>query len=150
MPYFDCTSTYGLSVADGFFTLSGVTAAVSTLTQSEQEYAAKNGGAKRNQAVITDFLLAGVFAASAVYGVVQTSRCDQAKEALKARILGPMLRPPMRQWPPPMALPAPPGSLPPGALAPPPAPPAVAPPTPPALAPPAPAEAPPSPVAPAP
>jgi len=42
MPYFDCTSTFGLPVADGFFALSGAVAAGTTLNQSEEEYKLKN------------------------------------------------------------------------------------------------------------
>ena len=94
LAYFDCTSTYGLSVADGFFALSGGIAAGSALSQSKQEYADKNNGASRNAAVGGDLAVAGVMAASAVYGIVQATRCDHAKEALRARILGSPLHPP--------------------------------------------------------
>ena len=125
LAYFDCTSTYGLPVADGFIALSGVIGAASTLSQSKQDYADKNNGANRNVAAGADIALAGVLVASAVYGVVQTARCDRAKEELKARILAPSLRPPAA---PPLQLPPP---LPPAPTAPPPAPtppPAVSPP----------------------
>ncbi len=99
MPYFDCTSTYGLPVADGFIGLSGVLGAGQALGQSKQAYADKNGGASRNAAAGIDIALAGVLAASAVYGIVQTERCDRAKEDLRARIFAPTLHRP--QLPPP-------------------------------------------------
>jgi hypothetical protein len=106
--YFDCTSTYGLAVADGFIGMSGVIGAGSTLAQSKQEFADKNGGASRNAAAAVDIVLAGLLAGSAAYGVVQATRCDRAKEELKARIFAPALRPP----PPPSLLPVP-GAAPP-------------------------------------
>lgn len=100
LEYFDCTSTYGLSVADGLIGLSGGIAAGSALSQSKQTYADKNNGASRNAAAGVDLALTGVLAASAVYGIVQATRCDRAKEGLKARIFAAPLRPP----PPPPAL----------------------------------------------
>ncbi|HVY38617.1 MAG TPA: hypothetical protein VHM31_11800, partial [Polyangia bacterium] len=103
LAYFDCTSTYGLSVADGFFALSGAIAAGSALSQSKQEYADKNGGANRNAAAGGDIAVAGLMTASAVYGIVQATRCDHAKEALRARLLGS----PVRSPPPPSFLPPP-------------------------------------------
>jgi hypothetical protein len=125
MPYFDCTSTYGLPVADGFIGLSGVLGAGQALGQSKQAYADKNGGASRNAAAGIDIALAGVLAASAVYGIVQTERCDRAKEDLRARIFAPTLRrpeqaPPFPASPAPRASPVPPAS--PAPPAPPPAP----------------------------
>ena len=92
--YFDCTSTYGLAVADGVVGLSGVIGAGTTLSQSKQEFADKNNGASRNAAAGVDIALATVLAGSAAYGVVQATRCDRAKEELKARIFAPPLRPP--------------------------------------------------------
>lgn len=114
-PYFDCTSTYGLAVADGFIGMSGVIGAGTALAQSKQEFADKNGGASRNAAAGVDIALAAVLAGSAAYGIVQATRCNRAKEALKARIFAPTLRPP----PPPILLPVPgatPPPLPPPAL----------------------------------
>jgi hypothetical protein len=101
LSYFDCTSTYGLSVADGVIALSGGVGAETALSQSKQAYADKNSGASRNAAAGVDIALAGVLAASAVYGVVQATRCDRAKEELRARIFESPLRPP----PPPGSLP---------------------------------------------
>jgi hypothetical protein len=135
LSYFDCTSTYGLSVADGLIALSGSIGAGTALSQSKQEYADKNNGASRNAAAGVDIALAGLLAGSAVYGVVQATRCDRAKEDLKARIFAAPLRPPpppgftprpdaASQLPP--ALPAPELSFPPPSPAPPPS----APPTP--------------------
>lgn len=118
LAYFDCTSTYGLPVADGVIALSGGIAAGSTLSQSKKEYSDKNNGANRNAAGAGDIVIAGLLAASAVYGIVQTTRCDRAKEQLKARIFAePMRQPPL----PPPLLPPP---APPMAPSPPAAPPA--------------------------
>jgi hypothetical protein len=136
LEYFDCTSTYGLSVADGVIGLSGAIGAGSALSQSKQEYADKNNGASRNAAAGLDLALTGVLAASAVYGIVQATRCDRAKEELRARIFAAPLRaPPAPSFPPspapayqpPPSLPAPEVSLPPP---PSPAPPPEVPPTP--------------------
>ncbi len=111
LPYFDCTSTFGLPVADGFIGLSGVIGAGQALAQSQQAYADKNGGASRNAAAGIDIALAGVLAASAVYGIVQTERCDRAKENLRARILAPTFRrpelPPLAPASPPALTPRP-------------------------------------------
>ncbi len=122
LAYFDCTSTYGLPVADGFIALGGAIGAAAALSQSKQAYADKNNGASRNAAAGADIALAGLLAASAVYGVVQTARCDHAKEELKARIMAPALRPPA-PLPPPALLPPPAAApLPPPEPVPPPAP----------------------------
>ena len=94
LEYFDCTSTYGLSVADGLIALSGGIGAGTALSQSKQAYADKNNGASRNAAAGVDIVLTGVLAASALYGVVQATRCDRAKEELRARIFAAPLRPP--------------------------------------------------------
>ena len=123
LEYFDCTSTYGLSVADGVIGLSGAIAAGSALSQSKQAYADKNNGASRNAAAGADLALTGLLAASAVYGIVQATRCDRAKEDLRARIFAAPLRPPpfpgfppgpapAYQPPPPLAAPQPPPALP--------------------------------------
>ena len=103
LQYFDCTSTYGLSVADGVIALGGGIGAGMVLSQSKQEYADKNNGASRNAAAGVDLALTGLLAASAVYGIVQATGCDRAKEQLKARIFAPPLRPPL----PPGGLPRP-------------------------------------------
>jgi hypothetical protein len=111
MPYFDCTSTYGLAVADGMFALSGAIGAGTTLSQSKQDFANKNNGASRNAAAGLDIALAGVTLASGIYGAVQATRCDHAKEELKARIVFPPLHPPPANLLPGAAL-APPPSAP--------------------------------------
>jgi hypothetical protein len=115
LAYFDCTSTYGLSVADGVIALGGALGAASALSKSKQEYADNNGGANRNAAAGIDIAIAGLLAGSAVYGVVQATRCDRAKDELRARIFATPLRPPAPpppafQFPPPQppAMPAPP------------------------------------------
>jgi len=116
MPYFDCPSTFGLPVADGFFAVSGVAAAAMTFNQSKEEYAAKNKNGNRNVAGGINVATAVIFASSAVYGIVQANRCQAAKDQLKARILTPMLVPPARpagppptpSLPPPVPQPAPP------------------------------------------
>jgi hypothetical protein len=92
MPYFDCVSTYGLPVADGFFAIGNVSTGVEALTHSKQEYADMHNGAKRDLVAGANLALAAVFGASAVYGIVQASRCTRAKAALKARIEAPLLR----------------------------------------------------------
>jgi hypothetical protein len=111
MPYFDCPSTFGLPVADGFFAASGIIGAVATFSQSKQEYADKNNGAKRDVAGGAQVVTGAIYAASAVYGIVQANRCSAAKEQLKARILTPMMQAPLRPAPPasppPPPLPAP-------------------------------------------
>jgi len=135
LPYFDCTSTYGLAVADGLFALSGGIGAGTTLSQSKQDYADKNNGASRNAAAAVDIIAAGVTVASGVYGAVQATRCDHAKEELRGRIFAAPLRPPPPELAPRLAppLPPPPPQAPPPAA--PPAPEVV--PAPPPQAPPA-------------
>jgi len=146
LPYFDCTSTYGLAVADGFVGLSGAIGAGEALSQSKQDYANKNNGASRNAAAGLDITLAAVSLASGVYGAVQATRCDHAKEELKARIFAAPLRPPPPHLVPggaPASPPPPPLFLPPP-LPPPPPPPEVVPEAPPPVVPaPSPAPAPP-------
>jgi len=138
LPYFDCTSTYGLAVADGLFALSGGIGAGTTLSQSKQDYANKNSGASRNAAAAIDIIGGGVSLASGLYGAIQATRCDRAKEELKARIFAAPLRPPPPELAPRLASPLPP---PPPQAPPPEAPPAPevvpAPPAPPPQAPPA-------------
>ena len=113
LAYFDCTSTYGLSVADGLIALSGGIGAGMALSQSKQEYADKNNGANRNAAAGVNIAVAGVLAGSALYGAIQATRCDRAKDELKARIFAAPLRPPT-PLPPPLFPPGPAPSPPPG------------------------------------
>jgi hypothetical protein len=115
-------------VADGLFVLTGALGAGEALSQSKQTYSDKNGGASRNAAAGVDITLAALGAVSAVYGIVQTERCDRAKEALKARIFAPPLQrpefpPPVTAPPPPVPAPpptAPPSTAPPASASPPP------------------------------
>jgi hypothetical protein len=103
MPYFDCPSTFGLPVADGFFAASGVAAAAMTFSQSEAEYKLKNKNGNRNAAGSINIVMAAAFASSAIYGIVQANRCQSAKDALKERIMGPILLPkPHPKAPPPL------------------------------------------------
>ena len=97
MPYFDCTSTSGLAVADGFFALSGVAGAITVFQKSKQEYADDNKGANRNVAGGVNIATAALFGSSAIYGIVQSERCRRAKTELEARLLRPML--PLRRPP---------------------------------------------------
>lgn len=85
--YFDCTSTAGLPVADGVIGLSNGVNAVTTLTQSEEEFKDKNDGASRNLVAGVSIAAAAISVASAIYGIVQTERCRSAKEELRARLL---------------------------------------------------------------
>lgn len=131
MPYFDCVSTFGLPVADGFSAAGGVVGAVTVFRQSKEEYAAKNNKQNRNVAGGINIATAAIFASSAIYGIVQANRCQAAKEQLKARILTPMLAPvprppappPTPKLPAPVPVPAsppPPESAPPATTTPPP------------------------------
>ena len=140
LAYFDCTSTYGLAVADGVVGMSSAIQAATALSQSKQEYSDKNNGGSRNAVAGVGIAVATLLAGSATYGIVQATRCDRAKDELKARIFAAPLRPP-----PPLPALAPPPPAPP--LAPPPpapplAPPPLAPPTLPPAAPAAPEQAP--------
>jgi hypothetical protein len=129
MPYFDCTSTMGLPVADGFFTTGNIVTAITTFRQSKEEFKLKNDGQNRNATggiAVAGALISG---ASAIYGIVQANRCSAAKEELKKRILTPMLTPPVRPTPPPLPPPPPlPAPLPAPAPVEPAAPPATTPP----------------------
>ena len=87
MLYFDCTSTPGLEVADGVFGLTTAHAGVTTLSQSEEEYEDDNPDGDRNTAAAVNFVLAGVFAGSAIYGIVVTENCSDAKADLRQRIM---------------------------------------------------------------
>jgi hypothetical protein len=149
MIYFDCTSTAGLEVADGvlggLFALSGGAA----LSQSEAEFEEQNDGGNRNAVATANFVVAGALVGSAIYGIVVTENCKDAKADLRQRIID---RERQRTAPPPS--PAQPPAVPPVPTAPSTpstagdtaAPPAPAPPPPPA----APAPAAPAPAAPPP
>jgi hypothetical protein len=89
MPYFDCVSTYGLPVADGFFASSGLISGISTLRQSKEEFARQNKDGNRNQAAGILLGMGVISGASAVYGIVQATRCTNAKAALRARFFAP-------------------------------------------------------------
>ena len=87
LPYFDCTSTIGLPVADGVFALgAGVTAGF-TLAQSKQEFEDENDGANRDVAAGVDIAFAAAMLASGIYGVIQTSQCADAKAELRERLM---------------------------------------------------------------
>jgi hypothetical protein len=125
LAYFDCVSTYGLPVADALFATSGVLGAADAFSKTKQQYANANNGDSRNTVGGTDIAVAAIYAASTIYGVVQATRCQQAKEALEARIMrpAPVLRPPAFG-------PAPAAPLPPPVMVPPPAAPVPPPPAP--------------------
>jgi hypothetical protein len=88
MLYFDCTSTPGLEVADGSIALLNTLAGVSALSQSEADYKKANGeNADRNAAATVQFIGAGIFAGSAIYGIIVTENCSDAKAELRQRIM---------------------------------------------------------------
>jgi hypothetical protein len=142
MLYFDCTSTAGLEVADGMFALGTTLAGVGTLGMSEKEFEDQNNGGNRNTTAAVDFVVAGVFAGSAIYGIIVTESCSDAKDGLRQRIIErerrlapppapPPAAPPPAALPPPAPTPAPPstgGDAPPPDLPPPPPPATPAPP----------------------
>ncbi|HEX6765346.1 MAG TPA: hypothetical protein VF103_07705 [Polyangiaceae bacterium] len=149
MLYFDCTSTPGLEVADGSLALLNGLAGVSALSQTEAEYQNANGkDANRNAAATVSFVGAGLFAGSAIYGIIVTENCSDAKAELRLRIMERERKAAER----PAAAPAPlPPPVPPPAAVPPAAPAAAPPPALPAAPPPAaPPAAAPAPAAPAP
>ncbi len=103
MLYFDCTSTPGLEVADGMFGLLMASAGAQTVAQSEEEFKEMNNGeGNRNTTAATFFVTAGVFAGSAIYGIVVTENCSDAKANLRQRIIE---RERKRSTPPPAAPP---------------------------------------------
>lgn len=148
MLYFDCTSTPGLEVADGVFGLSTALTGVTTLSQSEAEYQEDNPDGDRNTAAAVSFVMAGVFAGSAIYGIVVTENCKDAKDELRQRIMERErqgAKPVSAALPPAPLLPAPPpADAPPPSIGPEAVPPPV-PPPPPAAPPPAAPAAPPAP-----
>ena len=88
MLYFDCTSTPGLEVADGSIALLSTLGGVSTLSQTDAEYKKMNGkDANRNAAATVSFVSAGLFAGSAIYGIIVTENCSDAKADLRQRII---------------------------------------------------------------
>jgi len=89
LPYFDCTSTPGLAVADGVIALSNGAGAFTTLRQSKSEYEEENDGASRNLVAGVSIGLAALSAASGIYGIIQSERCRRAKGRLRDRLLAP-------------------------------------------------------------
>jgi hypothetical protein len=104
MLYFDCTSTPGLEVADGVFALGSALTGVAALSQSESEFEEQNDGGNRDTVAATNFVVAGVFVSSAIYGIVVTENCSDAKADLRQRIIE---RERQRTPAPPPALPPP-------------------------------------------
>jgi hypothetical protein len=87
MLYFDCTSTPGLEVADGVLGVGSILQGVNTLSTPEARFERENDGADRNGAAVANFVIAGVFVGSAIYGIVVTESCSDAKEDLRQRII---------------------------------------------------------------
>jgi hypothetical protein len=149
MLYFDCTSTPGLEVADGMFGLLMASAGAQTLGQSDEEFQEMNEDGNRKTTAGTFLVTAGVFAGSAIYGIVVTENCSDAKANLRQRIIERERQRTPAAPPPPAAAAAPAGPAepvpPPLEPAPPPpaAPPEPAPPVPPPATPPAPTTSPP-------
>lgn len=86
LPYFDCTSTPGLPVADGVIGVSNAVSAGFTLSESKEEYAEKNDDANRDVVAGVTIALAAISIASGIYGLIQTERCRSAKSELSDRI----------------------------------------------------------------
>jgi hypothetical protein len=74
LAYFDCTSSAGPEVADA---IMAVTWGLATAGTAESD----SGGT----AVVG--AIAGTFAASAIYGIVKTQACNNAKDELRIRLL---------------------------------------------------------------
>ncbi len=89
MPYFDCTSTMGLPVADGVIGASSAVQAVSALTESKAKFKSQNGGGSRDLVAGIGIGTAALLVASAVFGIVHGEQCSAAKATLKARLLPP-------------------------------------------------------------
>ncbi|HVR20825.1 MAG TPA: hypothetical protein VMS65_14040 [Polyangiaceae bacterium] len=144
MIYFDCTSTPGLEVADGVLGASFALNGISALGQSESEFEEKNDGGNRNAFAATNLVLTGVFVGSAIYGIVMTENCKDAKEDLRRRVIERETKRARPAAPPPAPSPvAPPPAMPPPAVPAPPATGGETAPLPPPPAPAAPAPAPP-------
>jgi hypothetical protein len=76
LAYFDCTSTAGPEVVDiTYAVLFGMVAAASSSSSSTE-----------SEAVAATLVAAGTFGGSAIYGIVQTSECNKAKDALRIRL----------------------------------------------------------------
>jgi hypothetical protein len=86
--YFDCTSNPGLAVADGVLALGSAAGAAVALSKSKEEYADYNNDMNRDIAAGVNIGAAAVFAASGVYGLIQSLRCSSAKRDLRRRLLG--------------------------------------------------------------
>jgi hypothetical protein len=112
MVYFDCTSTPGLEVADGVLGVGSILGGVNTLSTPEARFERENDGNDRNGTAAGQFVIAGVFVASAIYGIVVTEGCSDAKADLRQRIIErekSRAREPARSVPPtPAPLPPPP------------------------------------------
>jgi hypothetical protein len=76
MIYFDCTSTLGPAVVD--ITYAATSAAIAAGSAQEDN----SGDAAAVYAVT-----AGIFGASAIYGIVKTQTCNQAKDELRRRLM---------------------------------------------------------------
>jgi hypothetical protein len=75
MLYFDCTSSLGPAVVDITY---AATSAALTASNSERG---------TNDATTAYALTAGVFGASAIYGIMRTQACNQAKDDLRRRLI---------------------------------------------------------------
>jgi hypothetical protein len=87
LPYFDCTSTLGLPVADGVFALGGAVSGGITMATSKEEFERENDGASRDLAAGVNFGFAAAMIASGIYGIIKTSQCSDAKAELEARLM---------------------------------------------------------------
>jgi hypothetical protein len=76
LAYFDCTSSAGPEVADA---LNAATWGLLTASAVDQS---TDSGATAFAAAVT-----GTFAASAIYGIVMTTQCNKAKDALRVRLM---------------------------------------------------------------
>jgi hypothetical protein len=76
LAYFDCTSSAGPEVVDITYAVLFGTAA-----------AAASGNSGDSGGVATTLAATGVFGASAIYGIVQTTDCNKAKDALRIRLM---------------------------------------------------------------
>jgi hypothetical protein len=75
LAYFDCTSTVGPEVVDITYAVLLGAVAVGASTDSTD-----------SGAVAANLAAAGTFGASAIYGIVQTTQCNKAKDALRIRL----------------------------------------------------------------
>jgi hypothetical protein len=77
LAYFDCTSSAGPEVVDITYALIAGAVAAGTTTSDDEDGSARGA----------NLLVAGVFGASAVYGIVKTTECNNAKDALRIRLM---------------------------------------------------------------